>query len=99
MRHFRSNNPVVLLVLLISLLICTISGASEETSRNVVADLLLEEYHNYASLGPLLAGFQKAYPKISKVFSIGKSVKGRDLLVFQISDQIDRVEPGEPMFK
>jgi len=64
-----------------------------------VAELLVQEYHNYASLGPLLTGFQKAYPKISKLFSIGKSVKGRDLLVFQITDDPDRIEPGEPMFK
>lgn len=64
-----------------------------------VAELLLDEYHNYDSMKTLLNGFQQTYPKISKVFSIGKSVQNRDLLVFQISDQIDKVEPGEPMFK
>jgi len=40
---------------------------ASESGQADVAGLLLEEYHNYASLGPLLAGFQKAYPKISKV--------------------------------
>ncbi len=33
------------------------------------------------------------------MFSVGKSVKNRDLLVFQISDEVERAEPGEPMFK
>ena len=68
-------------------------------TQESVEDLLLTEYHDYKSLKPLLEGFQQTFPKISKVFSIGKSVQNRDLLVFQISDQIDRVEPGEPMFK
>lgn len=82
---------------LITLILCVKLTLSSE--KNTVKDLLLSEYHNYDSLKPLLEGFQSTYPKISKVFSIGKSVEGRDLLVFQITDNINRVEPGEPMFK
>ena len=79
-------------------LILSVIQLSEAKTEDV-AELLLDEYHNYDSMKSLLNGFQQTYPKISKVFSIGKSVQNRDLLVFQISDQIDRVEPGEPMFK
>lgn len=64
-----------------------------------VEDYLLKEYHDYKSMKSLLEGFQQTFPKISKLYSIGKSVQNRDLLVFQISDQIERTEPGEPMFK
>ncbi len=64
-----------------------------------IGELLLKEYHKYDDMKTMLETFQKTYHKISKLFSIGKSVKGRDLLVFQISDKIDEIEPGEPMFK
>lgn len=64
-----------------------------------VPEMLLSEYHNYEALEKLLKGLAHTYPKISKVFSIGKSVQNRDLLVFQITDNIDVIEPGEPMFK
>ena len=70
-----------------------------EATNDTIADLLLTEYHNYDSLEKLLKTFAQTYPNISKVFSIGKSVENRDLLVFQITDNIDVVEPGEPMFK
>jgi len=75
------------------------SSLAESESDQNVADLLLKEYHDYNEMKQLLEGFQKTYHKISKLFSIGQSVEGRDLLVFQITDNINEVEPGEPMFK
>lgn len=93
MRH-RIINVFILVIFFLSK-----SNASEESNSPSVAELLLEEYHNYASLGPLLKGLQNTYPKISKLFSIGKSVQNRDLLVFQITKDIDSVTPGKPMFK
>lgn len=72
---------------------------AQENNEKSIAEMLLEEYHNYESMKELFYTFQKTYSKISKVFSIGKSVQHRDLLVFQISDNVDKVEPGEPMFK
>jgi hypothetical protein len=64
-----------------------------------VTNLLLEKYYNYDELKNLLETLQQTYPKISKLFSIGKSVEDRDLLVLQISDNINDIEPGEPWFK
>ena len=71
----------------------------EKRENDSVTNMLLEKYYNYEQLKELLYTLQQTYPKISKVFSIGQSVEGRDLLVFQISDNIDVVEPGEPWFK
>lgn len=62
-------------------------------------DMLVKNYHGYESMKNILNSFQRSYHNISRVISIGKSVEGRDLLAFQITDNIDRVEPGEPMFK
>ena len=68
-------------------------------NKQDIKDLLLAEYHDYNSMKKLLQEFHQAYPKITKLYSIGKSVEQRDLLVFQISDNVDQIEPGEPMFK
>lgn len=64
-----------------------------------IEDLLLEEYHDYNSLKKLLETFQASFRNISKLTSIGKSFENRDLLVFQITDNIEIVEPGEPSVK
>ena len=86
-------------ILVLLVLQAIVLAVNCEVLPKPVEELLLEKYHDYNSLKSLLDGFQKTFPKISKVFSIGKSVEGRDLLVYQISDEVDRVEPGEPMVK
>lgn len=68
-------------------------------SEKQIEDLLLEEYHDFNSLKKLLETFQRSFSNISKLFSIGKSAENRDLLVFQITDEINQVEPGEPSVK
>lgn len=68
-------------------------------SEKPIEDLLLEEYHDYNSLKKLLETFHASFRNISKLTSIGKSVENRDLLAFQITDNIETVEPGEPSVK
>lgn len=76
-----------------------ISSLPAEQPDKSISELLLEEYHNYNEMKQLLESFRDSYHKISKLYSIGKSTQNRDLLVFQISNNVDRIEPGEPMFK
>lgn len=83
---------VCLSIVLISIFITT---KSEET----IPELLLKEYHDYESMKKLLAEFAHTFRSISRLRSVGKSVKQRDLLVFQITDNPDEIEPGEPAFK
>lgn len=54
-----------------------------------------EDYPSYIQNKRLLESLHKKYPSITKLFSIGKSVEGRDLLVMKISDNanLDEVEP------
>lgn len=57
------------------------------------------KHHNYSTLRQLLKDFTIAYPQITRLYSIGKSIEKRDLLVLEISDKPFIHEPGEPEFK
>ncbi|KAK3084908.1 hypothetical protein FSP39_021215 [Pinctada imbricata] len=56
-------------------------------------------YHSFDQLKTFLNEMHSKYPNITKIHSIGKSVQNRELLAIQITDNIEGVEPGEPMFK
>jgi hypothetical protein len=58
----------------------------------------LADYPTSAEVADKLIAISKKYPKIMKLISIGKSVKGKDLLVMKISDNVN-VEETEPEFK
>ncbi|KAJ1524156.1 hypothetical protein ONE63_010683 [Megalurothrips usitatus] len=56
-------------------------------------------HHNYTEMVHWLNFLSHTYPKITRLYTIGKSVQGRDLFVLEISDNPGRHEPGEPEFK
>ena len=58
-----------------------------------------DRYHNYDALTKLLCDYANAYPHITQLFSVGKSVQNRELWVMRITDNPSVQEPGEPMFK
>eukprot|EP00795_Rhopilema_esculentum_P015189 gene15189-6385_t len=57
------------------------------------------KHHNYQSMVKYLNQIVAKYPKITRLYSIGKSVKGRDLWVMEISDNPGIHEVGEPEFR
>lgn len=63
-----------------------------------VKELALADYPTHAEITAKLQAAAAKYPKIMKLFSIGKSVKGQDLLVMKISDNVE-VDEVEPEFK
>ncbi|EFN82672.1 Carboxypeptidase D [Harpegnathos saltator] len=60
---------------------------------------LTTSYTHYDELQQLLHSLADKYPHLARVFSIGKSVEGRDLLVLEISENVNHRSPGEPMVK
>ena len=56
-------------------------------------------YHKYDDLRTTMAFYAHKYPNLTRMYSIGKSVKGRDLWVLEISDLPGVHEPLEPEFK
>lgn len=55
--------------------------------------------HHYKDLVDKLKHYSKKYSNLTRLYSIGKSVEGRDLWVLEISDNPGVHEPGEPEFK
>ena len=57
------------------------------------------KYYSHDELVNILQNFVQQYPSISRSYSIGKSVEGRDLLAVEISDNPGVHEELEPEFK
>jgi len=56
------------------------------------------QYHNYDRLTAFMNDIAAKYPTLARVFSLGKSVQGRELWAIEISDNIG-VNEAEPEFK
>lgn len=59
---------------------------------------LAANYPSYQEIESELKNFQKTYPQILKLYSIGKSVKGKNLYVVKISKNVN-VDDSRPEFK
>lgn len=62
-------------------------------------DYVTTSYTHYEELQRLFRSLEQRYPHLARVFSIGKSVEGRDLLVLEISENVGQRNLGEPMVK
>lgn len=56
-------------------------------------------HHNFTEMEAILKDYAKKYPSVTRLYSIGKSVRGRDLWVMEITDHPGVHEPTEPEFK
>ncbi|XP_047538492.1 carboxypeptidase D-like isoform X1 [Vanessa atalanta] len=76
---------------------------SECVPRSIEEDdesfLTPPKYTKYDDLVTLFNKLEASYPELAKVYSIGKSVEGRRLLVIQISEGVKQIHPERPSFK
>ena len=57
------------------------------------------KHHNHKQMVDFLKQISTKYPEITKLYSIGKSVEGKDLWVMEVSDNPGVHEVGEPEFR
>ncbi|XP_020298927.1 carboxypeptidase D-like [Pseudomyrmex gracilis] len=74
-------------------------SANDQSQLSQDGDYVTNSYTHYEDLQQLLRSLEQKYPHLARVFSIGKSVEGRDLLVLQISENVSRRNRLEPMVK
>ncbi|RWS28577.1 carboxypeptidase D-like protein [Leptotrombidium deliense] len=87
------------------------TGKSRNRNRNFIgsteSDLTLSDveknftwkYYNYEQLTNFVGNASTKYPKLCHVYSIGRSVKNRDLWVMKITKDVNKHVLGKPMFK
>lgn len=68
-------------------------------SQDDGTDYVATSYTHYDELRQLLRSLEQRYPHLARVFTVGRSVKGRDLLVLEISENVRQRSLGEPMVK
>ena len=81
------------LVIVVSL----ISTTSASSSSSI--EPLDFHHHNNKALKQVMERYSKSFPEITRLYTIGNSEKGTQLLVMEISDNPGKHEPGEPEFK
>ncbi|CAK9804732.1 Carboxypeptidase D [Anthophora plagiata] len=86
-------------VLFIFLFIGITNGFAINTEEKLEENFIIPHYTHYEELQQLFSSLAQKYPKLAKVFSIGKSVEGRDLLVLEISENVRERKLCEPMVK
>ena len=96
-----------MIVLIVVILLESVHGG------NISVDT--SHYHNYTTLQKLFRQLSDENPSLARLYTIGKSVQGRQLYVLRISSDLDKVSEktlnpgddddlrfalnGKPMFK
>ncbi|XP_061382022.1 carboxypeptidase D-like isoform X2 [Danaus plexippus] len=56
-------------------------------------------HHNYTAMEQFLKDLSETYPELTRLYSIGKSVEGRELYVLEVTKDPGSHLPGKPEFK
>lgn len=56
------------------------------------------KHHHYNDLEQFLKNISQKYPEITRLYSVGKSVQGRELWTIEITDNPGKHEPGKCLF-
>lgn len=88
-----------LAIAIIFLFISPLCQSRPPIRRDTDDTFLTDEYHNYKELKILFRKLEQKHRNLAKVRSLGKSVKGKDILVIEIHGNINNIQPLTPKFK
>lgn len=70
--------------------------AGRRNPTRLVLDAPDAKFKTPEQVAQILAGFQKTYPELARVESIGKSAQGRDILALRITENAGKSAPSKP---
>lgn len=74
-------------ITIISLVLLFVGSFSSYAQKVDPANPRWDKYHSTADAYALLAGWAKAYPNLTKLYSIGQTLKGTKLMVLEITNK------------
>ncbi|MBC7396499.1 MAG: zinc carboxypeptidase, partial [Bdellovibrionales bacterium] len=55
-----------------------------------------QQYHTASEVADTLKAYEKAYPDLAQVFTVGKSLEGRDIMAIKITSHVKKSDPSKP---
>lgn len=82
-------------------LVAYINGLHDFNHRSKInfTDPIDFKHHNFKEMTDFLNEYVEKCQRISRLYSVGKSVQGRDLWVMEITDNPGHHEPGNVVFE
>lgn len=89
----------IVLFIITATFVVSLNGLVLNPTNGPDEDFVNLRYTHYDELLVLFNKLKKSFPNLAHVFSIGKSVEERELLVMEISENVQERALGKPMVK
>ena len=89
----------LLIVIFTACFVVSKEGLTVEQLTEKSEPIIFDHYHHHDEMIKLFNDLAKTYPKYARVGSIGKSVKGKDLIYIELTHNVASETPNRPKVK